>query len=147
MKTIRGITILILSLCSVAVCAESLQDPTRPPSEVGEGAGLNNASNASLRPTAKGLLSVIMSPDRCAAIIDGKTYQLGEKYGAATLVEITPQGIVLYSTGGLRTMGLFPGVGVKIVAPRAPVQTVVCKIDNYKTEKTLTHKNGAKEKK
>jgi hypothetical protein len=147
MKTIRGVTLFVFSLCCVTVNAETLPDPTRPPIEVGEVGGVSHANNTNSRSTPKGLLSVIMSPDRCAAIIDGKTYQLGDKYGAATLVEITRQGIVLYSTRGMRNMGLFPGVGVKIVAPSTTAQSVVCKIENYKTEKKLAPRSGLKEKK
>lgn len=144
MKIMQSVILLLLCVASIAANAESLPDPTRPPTEVGEGGGM---SNAVLRPTAKGLLSVIISANRCAAIIDGKTYQLGDQYGAATLVEITPTGIVLYSRSGMRNMGLFPGVGVKVIAPGAAVQTVKCKIENYKTDNKLSRKNGLKGKK
>ena len=137
---------VILCCCSFAVCAESLQDPTRPPAEIGEG-GIVVSGNTNARANTKGLLSVIISPTRCAAVIDGKTFKLGDKYGDATLVEIKPQGVVLHSTAGLRNMGLFPGVGVKVLEQNSSMKSATCKIENYKTEKKTTRKIGLKEKK
>jgi hypothetical protein len=137
---------VILCCCSFAVCAESLQDPTRPPAEIGEG-GIVVSGNANARANNKGLLSVIISPTRCAAVIDGKTFKLGDKYGDATLVEIKPQGVVLHSSSGLRSMGLFPGVGVKALEQNSSIKSAICKLENYKTENNSSPKSGLKEKK
>jgi hypothetical protein len=85
----------------------------------------------------KGLLSVIISPERCAAIIDGKMVVLGEKHGNATLVEISAHGVVLQGEHGRRSMELFPGVGVKVTAPQPlPQQAVACTLENRQMNKT-----------
>lgn len=144
--TMRWNAILFLCSVSFAVAAEPLQDPTRPLMGTGEGEVVSTA-NANQRPNSKGLLSVIISPTRCAAVIDGKTFRLGDKYGDSTLVEITPRGVVLRGANGLRNMGLFPGVGVTVVAQGATTQAVSCKIENYKIDKKSTRLSGLKEKK
>lgn len=144
--TMRWSVAAVLLSVSFALCAESLQDPTKPLFGTGEGE-LVSAGVTGVRPNNKGLLSVIMSPTRCAAIIDGKTFKLGEKYGSATLVEITPNGIVLQGPSGVRSMGLFPGVGVKVITQNAVQKSVTCKLENHKIEQKVTRKNGLKEKK
>lgn len=151
--TIRGVAVLLLCTLPAAVCAQALTDPTRPPLGIGAGDGMGAGVQQIAPPATKGLLSVIISPSRCAAIIDGRTIRLGEKYGDATLVEITPQGVVLRSEHGRRTMQLFPGVGMKsAAAPVAPQPAVICRLDSRKQDKQETPKkstrhNGLKEKK
>ena len=143
MTLYRALFLLVCAL-PAAGASEILQDPTRPPAEIGAGASPVFRHSS---PTMKGLLSVIISPSRCAAIIDGKTIKLGEKYGNATLFEITPTGVLLHGTNGVRSMNLFPAVGVKPVNQHVAQQSVVCKLANYKIEKKVTHQNGLKEKK
>jgi MSHA biogenesis protein MshK len=146
MKTIFGALLLLLCVLQAAGASEILQDPTRPPAEIGAGTGSSIASR-SPPPTMKGLLSVIISPSRCAAIIDGKTIKLGGKYGNATLVEITPKGVLLRGANGIRNMGLFPGVGVKVITQDAVQKSVTCKLENQKIEQKVTRQSGSKEKK
>lgn len=147
--TIRG-AILLLAMLPLAAWAD-LPDPTRPPIEIGEGAGMAVQQVAPV--ATKGLLSVIISPSRCAAIIDGKTIRLGEKYGNAILVEITAHGVVLQSAHGRRSMELFPGVGMKVTAPKTPSPaSVTCTLENVKQNsqkkyiKKLPAQTGLKEK-
>ena len=64
--------------------------------------------------------SLRIAPGRRAAIINGHTVELGEKYGDARLVEVNERGVVLRGKQGLRVMQLFPGVDMKKrVAPRS----------------------------
>ena len=144
--TMRWSVAAVLFSLSFALCAESMQDPTKPLFGTGEGEFVS-AGVTSVRPNNKGLLSVIMSPTRCAAIIDGKTIKLGEKYGNATLVEITPKGVFLQGVNGVRSMGLFPGVGVKVITQDAVQNSVTCKLENHKIEQKVTRQSGSKEKK
>jgi MSHA biogenesis protein MshK len=144
--TMRWSVAAALFSLSFALCAESLQDPTKPLFGTGEGE-LVSAGVTGGRPNSKGLLSVIMSTTRCAAIIDGKTFKLGEKYGNATLVEITPNGILLMGSSGVRSMGLFPGVGVKVITQNAVQKSVTCKLEHHNIEKKVTRQSGPKEKK
>lgn len=148
--TIRSAVLLLLSTLPLAAWAQVLPDPTRPPMEIGDGTGWSAQQAAPA--AAKGLLSVIISPERCAAIIDGKTIRLGEKYGDATLVEIRAQGVVLQGEHGRRSMELFPGVGVKVTAPQPlPPQAAICTLasrpmNTTKAVKKLPAQSGPKEK-
>lgn len=159
----RGVLLVGLScLPALGAWGEPLPDPTRPPMGVGEGAenGMGAAGTAPphMAPNVKGLTSVIISPARCAAIIDGKTVNLGGTHDGARLVEITAGAVVLESGKGRRTLELFHGVGVKMTAAEIPGrQPAVCKLDtpaadmkpgkNRKTEKKTPDRNGQKEKK
>lgn len=129
--TIRSALLLLFSALPVAAWAQVLTDPTRPPMEIGDGSGAASVHAAPAVP--KGLLSVIISPSRCAAIIDGKTIALGEKYGDATIVEITARGVVLQGVRGRRSMELFPGVALKVTAAQ-PASPIMCVLENKKTE-------------
>lgn len=80
-------SLLLMLLCYVPIASWSagLQDPTRPP------AGINNDNllyGQVSTVKVKGLQSVIISPDHCAAIIDGKTVRLGATHGSEMLVEV-----------------------------------------------------------
>lgn len=149
--TMRSAALLLLCTLPVAAWGQVLPDPTRPPVEIG--AGPASSVQHAARAAAKGLLSVIISPSRCAAIIDGKTIRLGEKYGDAILVEIDARGVVLQGAQGRRSLALFPGVGVKMTAAQpSSQQAVTCKLENNKFENQIsvnksTRQTGLKEKK
>jgi MSHA biogenesis protein MshK len=100
--------------CSLlpALClAEELPDPTRPPAEVAAPQEQASAHKES------GLQSVIISPTRRAAIINGHTVVLGSKVGDAKLVEISESSVVLQGPQGRRVLALFPEVGLKQKPP------------------------------
>lgn len=93
--------------------AEALPDPTRPPPGIGaDGAALAPGLMPAY-PKVRGLQSVILSPAHCAAIIDGKTVEMGAMYGKERLVDVTESGVVLQGENGRRTLTLFPAVGIK----------------------------------
>jgi MSHA biogenesis protein MshK len=93
--------------------AAELPDPTRPP------AGISAAQEQAATPKASGLQSVLISPARRAAIINGQTVVLGGKLGDSRLVEVSEAGVVLQGPSGRRELALFPDVGLnkKDVAP------------------------------
>lgn len=148
MTRVHSILLVLGLALSFNAAAELLSDPTKPPAEIGEG------SNATLLPVhvmpanSKGLLSVIVSPTRCAAIIDGKSIRLGEKYGDAILVEVTPHGVVLQDKQGRHSMELFPRVGVNVTAAQPVQQSASCKLEqNFEREKPARLTPALKEKK
>ena len=59
---------------------------------------------------SSGLQSTIISESRRAAIIDGKTVELGEKYGNARLTEVNEGSVVLRTAQTRRVLTLFPDV-------------------------------------
>jgi MSHA biogenesis protein MshK len=92
-------------LLAGAAAAQSapLSDPTRPPSAaepVGEAAA----------PAGPRLQSVLISPARRVAVIDGRTVGLGGKFGAATLEAVTESAVVLKYPDRRETLRLNPGV-------------------------------------
>lgn len=59
------------------------------------------------------LQSVLLSATRKAAIISGQTVMLGEKFGTARLVKLTPSEAVLRTGDSLQVLKLFPDVEKK----------------------------------
>jgi MSHA biogenesis protein MshK len=82
-----------------------LSDPTRPPSAA-SAAGAPDAAQAS----HARLQSVLISPDRKLAMIDGRTVALGGRVGDATVVQITETQVTLRRGDELTTLRLYPGV-------------------------------------
>lgn len=103
--------LLLLGMASGTVLAETLPDPTRPPAEISLDSTFSGQGGRSVD---SGLQSIIISPWRRAAIINGKTVELGEKYGNAKLVEVSERGVVLQGKQGRQTLALFPGVRLEM---------------------------------
>jgi MSHA biogenesis protein MshK len=84
--------------------AQALTDPTRPPSAAAESGGEQQEASA-LR-----LQSVLLSPRRKVAVINGVAVPLGGTIGEARLVKITETEAVLKSGNETEVLKLFPGV-------------------------------------
>lgn len=113
-RTFRGSLALLACAVSAAAHGEALVDPTRPPEIIGASAV---AAGASAVPRGDTLQSVIVSPARRAAVINGRTVELGGKYDDATLVEVSESGAVLEGAQGRKELALFPGVSIKRAVP------------------------------
>jgi MSHA biogenesis protein MshK len=103
-------------LFPLAVSAQKITiDPTRPP--VGFGAGATETESD----TGGGirLQSVMISPTHSAAIINGVTVRLGEKYGDAVLVRVAESEVVLRSGGAQQVLKIHPGVEKRDIVPVA----------------------------
>ena len=100
---------LVLLFASAQTLAQGItSDPTRPPS----GAG-TEASEAEAPADSGGgmtLQSVMISPTRKAAIINGQMVKLGDKYGDAVLVKVSENEVVLRSGGANQVLKLHPGI-------------------------------------
>lgn len=122
---------------------EGLADPTRPPFGSNEG---ESVKTSTVR--VKGLQTVMMSNKRCAAIIDGKTFALGDNYGNERLVEINEHGVLLQGARGRRMLALFPAVGMKIIEQQPQSkQAFTCKQKPDVQENKPEKKSVLKEKK
>jgi MSHA biogenesis protein MshK len=86
----------------------TLSDPTRPPNA--SMAGAAGAASDPATPAGPRLQSVLISPDRKLAIIDGETVALGGSVGGATLVQITETGVTLRRGAEVTRLELYPGV-------------------------------------
>jgi MSHA biogenesis protein MshK len=96
----------LIAVLPVLAQTTGLSDPTRPPnaSTIAAAAG---APDAAAGPR---LQSVLISPDRKLAIIDGQTVALGGSVGDATLVQISETGVTLKRGAELTRLELYPGV-------------------------------------
>lgn len=109
----------VMLLCALPLSASALTDPTKPPIDLGA-----SPVSAVIADTAR-LSTVIISPGRRAAIIDGQTVELGAKHGDVRLIEVNETGVVLQGEQGRQVLTLFPGVNIskKMVMP--PTENVV----------------------
>ena len=98
-------------LSSVLCCAEELSDPTRPPAMIYAPDGAPGQGIAENR-WSSGLQTIIISESRRAAIIDGKTVELGAKHGNARLIEVNEGSVMLQGAQGRRVLTLFPDVKI-----------------------------------
>lgn len=109
-RIVQTTVFLLLSSVLGPLCAEDLPDPTRRPSSFAvPGAG---AVSGQLR-RSSGLHTTIISKSRRAAIIDGKTVELGEMHGNSRLVEVNEGSVVLQGEKTRRVLTLFPDVRMK----------------------------------
>lgn len=98
----------LLSSVLCPLCAEDLHDPTMPPASLAAPSAAPGTLATGSRPA--GLQSTIISKSRRAAIIDGKTVELGEKHGDARLVEVNEGSVVLRGAQTQRVLTLFSDV-------------------------------------
>lgn len=93
--------------------AQALRDPTQPPS-----AFESTQGQAEGRPSGPELQSILISPTRKVAIINGQRVQLGEKYGDAKVVKITESEVTLRSGADVQVLKLFPNVDMQSSSAR-----------------------------
>jgi MSHA biogenesis protein MshK len=99
-----------LALCAPLAAAQALRDPTRPPlifGRTGDGGMMGRSRDAEWV-----LQSVLLSPERRYAIINGEVLTLGGSVAGAELIAIREGEVTLRAGGALRTVRLFPDVDV-----------------------------------
>ena len=103
---LTAILAVIAALGGPRVLAQGLSDPTRPPPEIlGRSAdGYEPAASSSPAQV------VIISKDRHQVTINGRTVNLGERYGNATVVRISDEEIVLQRPEATETIKLYSSV-------------------------------------
>jgi hypothetical protein len=145
MKYCGSFALMLLCAAPFAVWGQVLSDPTRPPPGINDVAPASGVAESA---PARGLQSVIISPTHCAAIIDGKTVELGAKHGHEKLIEVSERGVVLQGEHGRRVLTLFPAVAIKVteVVP-LDRQAVECKFEQIKHANNPAKQAGQKEKK
>ena len=89
-------------LASVPVQAQALNDPMRPATASIE----TQAETAAV----SRLQSVLISPTRNIAVIDGRAVRLGERVGDAQLVAIGPAEVTLQRGAERQVLRLHPGI-------------------------------------
>lgn len=99
-------------LCAASVHAE-LGDPTRPP-DYKKQAELPRAAAAAAEKWA--LTSVLISPRRRVAVVNGQAVQEGDTVGSSRIVRIRTSEVLLQRGGDRFVVSLLPGA-VKITRP------------------------------
>jgi MSHA biogenesis protein MshK len=100
-----------LSLALHAAQAQSLSDPTRPPN-VSATAPADGAPRAA---AAQRLESILISPNRRVAVIDGRTVTEGSRIDEGTVVQIAETYVTLRKDAELKKLELYPGIVRKSV--------------------------------
>jgi MSHA biogenesis protein MshK len=105
---------LVAALISATAGAQArLADPTRPPQR---SAAADAPTTADQQPAVRAgprLQSVLISPRRKLAVIDGRTVALGGEVNGARLVDVTETAVILEQNGQRQTLRLNPGVDMK----------------------------------
>ena len=99
--------LLFAASTSQAALAQALNDPTRPPSA--------SSLQATGEASPSRLQSVLISPARKIAVIDGRAVRLGERVGDATLIAIAPSQVTLQRGARYETLRMHPAVQKKAV--------------------------------
>jgi MSHA biogenesis protein MshK len=100
---------ILFGLCvSGAVAAQDarLVDPTRPPQATSPAPGSDQARPA----PGPQLQSVLISPNRRVAVINGQTVRQGDRVGDATVVKIDESSVHLRTGRSRQTLHLLPDV-------------------------------------
>ena len=107
---------LLFSLWGLAAAAQAqtLADPTRPPSGFNLAVSGVNPAVVAVAPLV--LESVLIHPDVRSAIISGERLMLGQKIRGLRLIRIGETEVVLLEGGERRTLKLYPGVQKKPAA-------------------------------
>lgn len=91
-------------LWSFQLSAQTLKDPTRPPFYLHHSGATHVQAETELQ-------SVLVSPNRKVAIIQGRTVQVGDMVGDARVVAIAETQVTLREAGGERILRLYPQGG------------------------------------
>lgn len=96
-----------------AGAASELPDPTRPPAIPAAGPG-----DADAQATIAELQSVLISPQRRIAIVNGRAVQVGDRVGEAKVVKISENEVVLRNGQDTRVLKIFPHIEKRMVRER-----------------------------
>jgi hypothetical protein len=100
--------IFLLMSVSLAVHAESLPDPTRPPANLDGG--------ATAQPSGPVLQVIRTINGRRSAMISGQEVKSGSQVSDAVVMRIDEDRVLLRGPGGIQTLKLFPEVEKRPVA-------------------------------
>lgn len=104
-----------------AVLAEVLPDPTRP-----TGAGMNDGVGAAAAAASGPVLqSVLVSPNRRVAVINGQSLAVGDRIGEARVAKITETEVTLAQGGQTQVLRLFVQVDKKLSQTASRPQTEI----------------------
>jgi MSHA biogenesis protein MshK len=141
MKDGRSALLVVLAgaIGSASASAQITTDPTRPPAAVAAEAPKGAVGGNQLQ-------SVMISPTRKSAIINGVPVELGGKYGDAVLTKVAEDEVVLESGSSRQVLKLHPGVDKKIEVAQAEPIAPAAKSDSPEPKPKAKTKTKAKAK-
>lgn len=104
MRRISAVLAVFCAGVASAAVAQALRDPTRPP------VAAANIVAGKMQVSGWILQSVLISPERRYAIINGEVVALGGSIAGAELISIAAERVTLRTREGLRVVYLFPDV-------------------------------------
>ena len=110
MTAARTVFVLACTMVSLGALAQTVSDPTRPPT-------ITKTDTSSNSEVISGpvLQSILIAPNRHVAIISGQTVALNGKYGEQTLIKMSETEVVLRNGKEFQTLKLFPDFNKKII--------------------------------
>jgi hypothetical protein len=118
------LTVVMLGVTGLVPAAASadeisgLADPTRPAYSVDAPAG-----SAPAKPTGPLLQSTFISTSQRRAVISGKTYTVGERFGGAVITDIQPYEVVLKQAGRETHLRLLPKLAKETYVVKVPANS------------------------
>ncbi len=91
-----------------------LADPTQPAYGMATGAG------TAARPTGSALQSTFVSASQRRAMINGRTYKVGDKYGGGIITDIQPYEVVVKKTNNETRLRLLPKLAKETYVVKVP---------------------------
>lgn len=110
----RAPALLLLAALAATPLASAwaqVSDPTAPPAALRQSAQRGAGTAAAPQPAAPRLQSVLVSPQRRVAVIDGETVRLGQKHRGAVLARVSPTEVELVRGNQREVLKLYPRAG------------------------------------
>lgn len=92
-----------------------LMDPTQPL--------FGAATAAAQKPASSGLQSTFISAGQRRAVINGRTYKMGDKFSGGVITDIQPYEVVLKRAGGETRLRLLPRLAKQMHMVKVPVNS------------------------
>jgi hypothetical protein len=92
-----------------------LVDPTQPL--------YGAAAGSAQRPTGSALQSTFVSASQRRAVINGRTYKVGDKYGGGTITDIQPYEVVVKQTNRETRLRLLPKLAKETYVVKVPASS------------------------
>lgn len=104
MKT--ALLLIVALLCTPALGAGKLRDPTRPLAAKAHGTTVSSAAVSATPAALPALQMVLVGAGRRLAVIDGEVLSIGDEIRGLTLLQIHDESVVLNTAHGPRTLPL-----------------------------------------
>jgi hypothetical protein len=118
-STVLRVVVAVIGLAGIAANSladdfAGLADPTQPAYGMAAGAG------AAARSTGSALQSTFVSASQRRAVISGRTYKVGDKYGGGIITDIQPYEVVVKKTNNETRLRLLPKLAKETYMVKVP---------------------------